>query len=158
MSKNAVVPKPGMWFEDFAIDQLMITPGRTITEHDIYTFGGLTGDLYELHTNEDYARTTPFKGRIAHGMLGLSVMHGLVCRTLHVEGTGVAMLGWDKIAHKLPIRIGDSVRTRWRATEKRESRSHPDAGVVVEWLELLNQHDYVVLQGQYTSLVRKRPG
>jgi acyl dehydratase len=90
-------------------------------------------------------------------MLGLAIMHGLICRTLHVEGTGMAMLGWDKVRHIAPIRIGDTVRTRWRATDKRESRSHPEGGIVVEWLELLNQRDEVVLQGQYTSMVRKRP-
>lgn len=150
-------PVRGMWFEDFVIDAPMFSSGRTICESDINLFGGLSGDLYELHTNDAYARTTPFGGRIAQGMLGLAVMHGLICRTLHVEGTGMAMLGWDKVRHIAPIRIGDTVHTRWRATSKRESRSHPEAGIVVEWLELLNQRDEVVLQGQYTSMVRKRP-
>ena len=156
MNKQYGNPVRGMWFEDFVIDSYMHTVGRTISESDINLFGGLTGDLYELHTNEEYARTTPFGGRIAHGMLGLAIMHGLICRTLHVEGTGMAMLGWDKVRHIAPIRIGDTVHTRWRATDKRESRSHPEGGVVVEWLELINQRDEVVLQGQYTSMVRKR--
>lgn len=157
MNKQFGKPVRGMWFEDFVIDSYMHTVGRTISESDINLFGGLTGDLYELHTNEEYARTTPFGARIAHGMLGLAIMHGLICRTLHVEGTGMAMLGWDKVRHIAPIRIGDTVHTRWRATDKRESRSHPEGGVVVEWLELINQRDEVVLQGQYTSMVRKRP-
>jgi acyl dehydratase len=146
-----------MWFEDFVEGMLMHSPGRTISEADIMLFGGLTGDLYELHTNEDYARTTGFGTRIAHGMLGLSIMHGLMCRTGHVEGTGVAMIGWDKIRHRLPIRIGDTVRTRWKIVARRESRSHPDAGIVTEFLELVNQRGETVLQGEYTSMVRKRP-
>jgi len=146
-----------MWFEDFEIGRPMHTVGRTITEHDVYVFAGLTGDAYELHTNEEYARTTVFGTRIAHGMLGLAIMHGLICRTLHVEGTGVAMIGWEKIVHRAPIRIGDTVRTRWKAISKRKSRSRPGVGVVVEFLELLNQRDEVVLEGEYSSLVRMRP-
>jgi predicted dehydrogenase len=82
-----------MWFEDFEIGREMVTVGRTIGEHDVYTFAGLTGDAYELHTNEEYGRTTIFGSRIVHGMLGLSIMHGLICRTLHVEGTMTAPNG-----------------------------------------------------------------
>jgi acyl dehydratase len=150
-------PVRGLWFEDFEIGQEMVTVGRTICEHDVYTFAGLTGDAYELHTNEEYGRTTIFGSRIVHGMLGLSIMHGLICRTLHVEGTGVAMIGWDRIAFRAPIRFGDTVRTRWRATDKRASASRPGVGVVVEWLELVNQHGTVVVEGEYRSLVRMRP-
>jgi acyl dehydratase len=149
-------PKRGMWFEDFAEGLVMHSPGRTIGESDIYRFGGLTGDLYELHTNEEYARGTIFGTRIAHGLLGLSVMHGLMCRTGHVEGTGVAMIGWDKVRHRAPVLIGDTVRTRWRVKDARPSRSRPGTGVVVEFVELLNQRDEVVLEGEYISMVRMR--
>lgn len=157
MSGHSIKPARGMWFEDFAEGMLMHSPGRTISEADIMAFGGLTGDLYELHTSEDYARTTEFGTRIAHGMLGLSIMHGLMCRTGHVEGTGVAMIGWDKIRHRLPILIGDTVHTRWKIVARRDSRSRADAGIVTEFLELVNQRGETLLQGEYTSMVRKRP-
>lgn len=147
----------GLWFEDFQIGRVMHTVSRTICEHDVDTFAGLTGDAYELHTSEEYARGTIFGTRIVHGMLGLSIMHGLICRTLHVEGTGVAMLGWDKIVFRTPILFGDTVRTRWRATEKRPSQSRPGVGVLTEFLELLNQRGEVVVEGEYRSLVRMRP-
>jgi len=42
---------------------------KTISESDIYLFAGVTGDLNPFHINEEYARQTYFKGRIAHGML-----------------------------------------------------------------------------------------
>lgn len=157
MSSEAVRPRPGMWFEDFAVGQHFRSPSRTISEADIFTFGGLTGDLYELHTSETYGKTTPFGSRIAHGMLGLAMAHGLMCRTAHVEGTGIAMLGWDKVRHKAPIRIGDTVTTHWHVIETRESRSRPGAGVIIEHLELINQHGEAVLEGDYTSLVGMRP-
>ena len=147
----------GLWFEDFELGKVRHSPGRTVTESDLLTFGGLTGDLYELHTNEDYAKTTPFGGRISHGMLNLALMHGLICRTGHVEGTGLAMVGWDEVRFFAPVRIGDSVHTRFRAVEKRLSRSRDNTGVVVEKLELINQHGAIVVSGLYTSLVRCRP-
>ena len=100
----------GFYFEDFNTGDVMLTAGRTITEHDIGTFAGLTGDADELHTNEEYARNTAFGGRIAHGMLGLAIMHGLLWRTLYLEGTGIAMLGWDRVAFRAPLRIGDTVQ------------------------------------------------
>ena len=146
-----------MWFEDFQIDQMMHSPTRTIGESDLNVFGGMTGDLYELHTSDVYAATTIFGSRIAHGMLGLAIMHGLMCRTCHVEGTGVAMIGWDKVRHKAPVKIGDTVQSRWRAISKRESKSRPGVGVVVEFIELFNQRNESVLEGEYTSLVRLRP-
>lgn len=149
-------PSPGMWFEDFEIGRIMRSPGRTLTEHDVYTFAGLTGDAYQLHTDEAYARTTIFGRRIVHGMLGLSIMHGLICRTGHVEGTGVAMIGWDRIAFRKPLFFGETVHTRWRAIDKRPSRTRPGVGVVFEFLELVNQDDAIVVEGEYRSLVRMR--
>lgn len=155
--EEAVRPSPGMWFEDFVVGRWYRSPSRTITEGDVFTFGGITGDLYELHTSQAYAKNTIFGERIAHGMLGLSVMHGLMTRTSHTEGTGLAMIGWEKIRHKGPILFGDTVQTFWRTTEARESRSRPDAGIVVEFLELYNQRGECVLEGEVALLVRKRP-
>lgn len=158
MAEDVAPPSPrGLWFEDFEIDRVRLSSGRTVTESDLLTFGGLTGDLYELHTNEDYARTTPFGGRISHGMFNLALMHGLICRTGHVEGTGVAMIGWDDVRFLAPIRIGDTVHTRFRAVEMRLSRSRPETGVIVERLELVNQRGVIAVSGRYTSLVRCRP-
>ena len=146
----------GLWYEDFEIGRERVSPSRTVAESDIFAFGGLTGDLYELHTSEAYARNTPFGGRIAHGMFSLSLMHGLVCRTAHVEGTGVAMLGWDNIRFLRPLRIGDTVHTRFAPIRKRPSAGRPGAGVVVELLRLVNQNGETVTSGEYTSMVRMK--
>ncbi len=147
----------GLWFEDFVLGRTMRSPARTVTEADILTFAGLTGDFSELHTDELFARNTAFGGRIAHGLLGLAIAHGLICRTGHIRGTGLASLGWDKWEIRGAIRIGDTVRSVWRAVRLRESRSRPDAGIVTEWIELVNQHDAVVQRGEHTSLIRRRP-
>ncbi|MGO4838057.1 MaoC family dehydratase, partial [Rhizobiaceae sp. 2RAB30] len=111
----------------------------------------------ELHTNEAYARTTEFGGRVAHGMLTLSLAHGLVTRAGHLVGTGIALLGWNKVTFSTPVRIGDTVQARWTTIEKRELRSRTDAGVIIDRIELVNQDSVVVMSGEVATLVRKRP-
>ena len=145
------------WFEDQTVGVAHETPARTVTEADVNLFGGLTGDLAELHTNEAYARTTEFGGRIAHGMLALSLAHGLVVRAGHLVGSGMALLGWSEVRFHAPVRIGDTVRARWTTVNKRDSRSRPDAGIVTDRIELFDQNGRLVVSGEVAELVRKRP-
>ena len=145
------------WFDDQRVGASDVTPGRTVSEADVILFGGLTGDLSELHTSEAYARTTDFGGRIAHGMLNLSLAHGLVTRTGHLAGSGMALLGWNNVKFHAPVKLGDTVRARWTTIETRESRSRPEAGIVVDRIELFNQDGVLILSGDVAELVRKRP-
>lgn len=150
-------PRTDDWFEDQKVGASDVTPGRTVSEADVNLFGGLTGDLSELHTSEAYARTTEFGGRIAHGMLSLSLAHGLVTRTGHLVGSGMALLGWNNVKFHAPVKLGDTVRARWTTIETRESRSRPEAGIVVDRIELFNQDSLLILSGDVAELVRKRP-
>jgi acyl dehydratase len=150
-------PRADDWFEDQKVGASDVTPGRTVSEADVNLFGGLTGDLSELHTSEAYARTTAFGGRIAHGMLNLSMAHGLVTRTGRLAGSGMALLGWNNVKFHAPVKLGDTVRARWTTIETRESRSRPEAGIVVDRIELFNQDDVLILSGDVAELVRKRP-
>lgn len=150
-------PRTDDWFEDQKVGASDVTPGRTVSEADVNLFGGLTGDLSELHTSEAYARTTEFGGRIAHGMLNLSLAHGLVTRTGHLVGSGMALLGWNNVKFHAPVKLGDTVRARWTTIETRESRSRPEAGIVVDRIELFNQDGLLILSGDVAELVRKRP-
>jgi MaoC like domain len=59
----------GRFFEDFAVGDRVVTRGRTVDIGDIATFAGLTGDHYPLHTDQEFAKTTRFETRIAHGPL-----------------------------------------------------------------------------------------
>ena len=147
----------GLWFEDFKVGEERLSPGRTITESDLVNFSGLTGDYSQVHTDEEFCKKTEFGTRIAHGLLGLSIAQGLAWRTNYTQGTGVASLGWDKWRFMRPIMIGDTVRVRWRLTEKRESRSKPGMGIITEFVELVNQRGEVVQDGEHITLLRKRP-
>jgi len=147
----------GLWFEDFEKGVERLSPGRTVTEADLVSFAGLTGDFSQVHTDEEFCRQTEFGTRIAHGLFGLAIAQGLCWRTNYTQGTGVASLGWNNWAFKKPIFIGDTVRARWTLRDKRPSATKPGAGIIVEWVELVNQRGEVVQSGEHITMVRRRP-
>ena len=79
---------------------------KTITEADIVLFAGASGDNNAMHINEEFASTTPFKGRIAHGMLTASVISAAIAGRL--PGPGTVYLG-QTLRFKAPVRPGDTV-------------------------------------------------
>jgi 3-hydroxybutyryl-CoA dehydratase len=79
---------------------------KTVTEADVVLFAGLSLDINPLHVDEDYARTTQFKGRIAHGMLSAGFISAVLGTKL--PGPGCVYLG-QTLKFKAPVRIGDTV-------------------------------------------------
>jgi acyl dehydratase len=157
MTTQAEPTVRGLWYEDFVIGEERVSPGRTVTEADIVNYASLTGDFSQMHTDEEFSKTTEFGTRIAHGMLGVSLASALCLRTLYTRGTAVATLSWGKWQFRKPLYIGDTVHTRWRFTDKRESKSRLDAGIVTEFIELINQNDEVVQDGEHVLMMKKRP-
>ncbi|CAB3652162.1 MaoC family dehydratase [Paraburkholderia rhynchosiae] len=80
---------------------------KTITEADILLFAGASGDFNAVHINEQFAQTTPFKGRIAHGMLTASIISAAIAGRL--PGPGTIYLG-QNLRFKAPVRPGDTVQ------------------------------------------------
>ncbi|TDE01147.1 MaoC/PaaZ C-terminal domain-containing protein [Jiangella asiatica] len=144
------------YLEDLAVGDEFTTPGRTVTEHDIVAFAGLTGDYAAIHTNEVHAAASIHGRRIAHGLLGLAFAQGLTWRASSAEGARLASLGWDEWRFLEPIFIGDTIHVRCRVTSTRRSRTNPSRGVVVEELAVVNQHGEVVQCGLHTTLVPVR--
>ena len=145
----------GKYFEEFEIGEEFISPGRTITETDIVMFSGLSGDYNPLHTDVEFAKSTLFGERVAHGLLGLSIMSGLVTRIGAFDGTVLAFLNVDW-SFKKPIFIGDTVYFSMKIKEKRET-SKPDRGIIVRDIELLNQRKEVVQLGTTTLMIKRKP-
>jgi len=145
----------GLFFEEFSVGQEIESPARTVTETDVVQYAGLSGDYNPLHTDAEFAKSTPYGRRIAHGLLGLSMASGLASRTGFIEGTARAFIGltWK---FKAPIFIGDSIRLQATVTRTRPMPS-VGGGMVVLELTLLNQEDERVQQGQWTLLVAGRP-
>ena len=79
---------------------------RTVTENDVQQFGDVSGDHNPLHFDEQYAKGTIFRGRIAHGILSLSYLSTVLGTRL--PGAGSIFLG-ATVRFKAPVRIGDTV-------------------------------------------------
>jgi len=79
---------------------------KTISESDVYLFAGITGDLNPAHVNEDYAKDTFFKTRIAHGMLSASFISTVIGTILPGPGT-VYMR--QEVSFMAPVKFGDTV-------------------------------------------------
>jgi len=146
----------GMFYEDFEIGMVMESPGRTITEADIPSFAGLTGDFSPVHLDENFAKASIYGERIGHGLMGLVIAQGLITMTAHIWDAGVASLGWNNWKFNGPLRIGDTVRARWTLTDKRESASRPGMGVITEFVELVSHRNDTIQQGDHITLVKKR--
>ena len=81
---------------------------HTVTERDVQLFGEATGDMNPVHFDEDYARKTLFRGRVAHGALSIGYISALLGTQLPGEGT---IFVSASIEFKIPVRIGDTVVT-----------------------------------------------
>ncbi len=95
----------GFDFEDLE-EGMSAVFSKTITEADIASFADVSGDVNPVHLDEAFAQTTPFKGRIAHGMLAASVISGALAGRL--PGPGSVYLG-QSLRFKGPVRPGDTV-------------------------------------------------
>lgn len=101
-------PRNGYDIEDMAIGMSAET-SKTITDADIVLFAGVSTDFNAVHMDEEYARTTPFGGRIAHGMLSASLLSSVLGNQL--PGPGVIYMS-QSLRFRAPVRIGDTVHAR----------------------------------------------
>jgi acyl dehydratase len=146
----------GRYFEEFEVGQKIITATRTLTEHDIVAFAGLTGDYNLIHTDAEYARTTPFGQRVAHGLLGLSIAMGLTVRTGIMEGTVLAFREIGEWKFSKPIFIGDTLHAD---LEVMETKALPrlNGGSVIIKAEVKNQKDEILQSGKWNALLLSKP-
>ena len=95
----------GYEFEELRVG-MSATYAKTITEADIVLFAAVSGDNNAIHTNEEFASTTIFKGRIAHGMLSASVISAALANKL--PGPGAIYMS-QNLRFRAPVRAGDTV-------------------------------------------------
>jgi Acyl dehydratase len=145
-----------VFFEDFSVGQTFTSQGRTITETDVVVFAGWSWDTNPPHTDAESMRVSRFGGRIAHGMLGLSVAMGLASRLGVFEDSSIALLGVDGWRFHAPIRIGDTVHVTVEITGTRLT-SAGDAGILSRRFTLTNQDGVVVQSGDIGLMVATRP-
>lgn len=146
----------GMWFEQFDIGQQIITPGRTITESDIVTFAGLSGDYNQIHTDAEFSSKSPFGKRVAHGLLVLAIASGLAMRTGVLEGTVIAFREINNWKFSLPVFIGDTVHVELNIVETKPIPRLGGGSIIIE-LTVKNQRNESTMKGTWNALVASKP-
>ena len=144
----------GHYFEEFAVGDLAVSAGRTVTETDIVNFAGLAGDYTQIHTNAEFAKHSIFGKRIAHGLLLMSIASGLLAQLGFIEGTVLAFreLAWK---FRLPVFIGDTIHVEAAVTDLKLMK-RLGGGAVTFGLQVINQGGKCVQDGQWVLLVASK--
>lgn len=137
--------------DDVEVGSVRESRGRTVTEADIVNFASLSGDWFPLHVDREWAATSPFGERIAHGYLVLSIASGLWDIDPAVV---IGFYGIDRLRFVAPTRIGDTIRVRLEvtSTEPRDDGT----GVLGLHQTVLNQRDEPVAVADLKLLVRRQ--
>lgn len=143
----------GQYFEDIELGQRFKTPARTITEADVVLFAGFSGDQNPIHTDAEFCKSTPFGRPIAHGLLILSILSGLVERTGIQEGTIVAVRRMTDLEFTQVVFPGDTIHGEMEVLEK---KSRTDSGLVKFRMTGVNQRGEAVLSLIYEIILKRR--
>ena len=137
-------------FDALSEGERFVTRGRTIGEADITSFATLTGDTHPQHTDAEWAASSRFGERIAHGLLVLSYAAGLMPfdpeRIVALRRVGDAVF-------KQPVRIGDTIHVEGEVVEKTEI--DPAHGLVATRWRVLNQHGKLVARASVELVWRR---
>jgi len=143
----------GKTFDEFEVGDEFLTASRTVTETDVVTFMHLSGDFNPLHSDEEYMKGTPFKTRIAQGVLSLVFAEGLANQSGLFEGTTIALLS-KSMRFTAPVFIGDTLTLKLKVSGKKESKK-PDRGVVTLETIVFNQKRATVLEGEWVIMIKR---
>lgn len=147
-------PRRGRLFDEFEVGQRFASGGRTVTEADIAAFAGISGDFNPLHVDQEFAAATPFRGRIAHGLLVQSIASGLAWQTGIFDGT-IAALKEMVIRFQSPVVPGDTVRLELQVAGK-EAEPSPRRGWVRFTAQVQNQRGEAVIEGEWLTVILRR--
>lgn len=142
------------FYDDLSEGAFFSTKRMVVTETHIVNFAGISGDFFDVHMDDGFAREQGFPARIAHGLLGLCLIDGLKNRA-DAQLQAVASLGWKEWNFKAPIVAGDSISARISIASMRPT-SKKDRGVVELMFEVTNQKNEIVQSGVNALLMRHR--
>jgi 3-hydroxybutyryl-CoA dehydratase len=112
---------------------------KTITESDVFAFAGICGDFNPLHVDEEFAKKSMFKGRIAHGMLSASLLCNTASEILGLGGVHI----WQSVRFKAPVKLGDTITAESEVTDLK-----PEKRRIIAKSTMTNQDGVVVLTGE----------
>jgi len=138
------------YYADHKIGESGTTRGRTITEADLVAFAAFTGDWHALHVNSEYARSSRFGQRIAHGLLVLSVASGLIDND---PPYATALYSLQNVRFRAPTYIGDTIRVQWAVKDMADHDA--GNGIVTFGLDVTKQDSVVCVRAEMLMLVAK---
>ena len=129
-----------------------VTPARAIGAREIDAFAELVGDFTPIHVDADFAKSSPWGVRIAHGPLAMSTAIGMLTQTgaLGERVLGLVNLNWD---FRAPVMLGDTIRARVHVSEIRAT-SKPGRNLATFEFEVFNQNEAIVQTGRMLVVVR----
>jgi 3-hydroxybutyryl-CoA dehydratase len=148
------ISQPSLYFDDLEIGQIYLSASRTITESDLVTFAGFSGDFNPIHMDHEFAKKTPFRKPIAHGFGVFSIASGLSTHAPHTRT--VALLGVKDWKFTAPVFIGDTVHIESKVTDK-QLKGRGKRGEITWARTILNQDGKTVQEGIMMTLVECRP-
>ncbi len=144
----------GRCYEDFVVGDIYAHPvGRTITETDNIWFTLLTVNNNPIHFDKVYAAQTEFKRSLVDSTFTLALVTGLSVSDLSQNAVN---LGWEQVRLPAPVFEGDTIYARSEVLTKRESRSHPERGIVQVKTLGFKQDGTVVIEFTRIIMVYKR--
>jgi acyl dehydratase len=142
-----------LYLDDLEPGQEWLSGGRTVTESDIVTFAGFSGDFNPMHMDHHYSAGTPFRKPIAHGFGVFSIASGLGVMSPPVRTIALSEVRRWKFLN--PVYIGDTLRVKTRVLEK-TVRGRGKRGEIVWLRSIVNQDDKIVQEGEIVTLVEAR--
>ncbi|MCP4317862.1 MAG: MaoC family dehydratase [Hyphomicrobiales bacterium] len=137
-------------YDRLAVEDWLQTASLTVTADHIDRFAALTGDRFEIHMSDERSRHHGFEGRIAHGLLILSLVDGLKNQA-EARFEAIASLGWDW-SFKRPVLIGDTIRATLIVADKRKTRQ-AERGIIRLQCDVVNQKGDIVQSGSNLLMV-----
>jgi acyl dehydratase len=116
----------------------------------------LTHNVQPLHLDAEAAAASEFGRILVNGVFTFGLMVGVSVADTTL-GVLIANLGYDQLLMPKPVFVGDTLRGDTTVAELRESRSRPQAGIVIFAHRMLNQRDEIVCTCLRTALIRKKP-
>ncbi|HSJ95166.1 MAG TPA: MaoC family dehydratase [Gaiellaceae bacterium] len=156
-TEHAAAPKVwrGRFYEDFDVGDVFRSRfGRTITETDNVWFTCLTMNTNQVHFNVPHAERTQFERPLVNSTFTLALVTGMTVPD--TSENGAANLSWTDIKLPRPVFAGDTLWAESEITDKRESRTKPNVGIVSMRSRGINQRGEVVIEFKRTFMVYKR--
>ena len=146
----------GRYFEEFSVGEEGVSPGVTMTEDGIIEFA-LRYDPQRFHLSREAAEASPYGGLISSGFHTVALGFRMFFQLGWITETGLGSPGIDELRWTAPVRPGDTIRTKVKVLEKRESKSRSDRGIMRFAFSVLNQRNEEVCTFTTIAFIARKP-